>query len=323
MVLEQLTYFLKQYSIFLPVQAGFRSGRSIVNQILFLSQSIADSFHQLKPAARTVLATVDFAKAFDPFWHSSLLSKLLSLGLLFCFVEWMQSYLSNRRSKLRICNSYNCPFRLRRRVPQGSLLGPVLFSLFINDFPSFLPSSVKVSLYADNLAIWASSPNVECATSTVQAAFNKLEEWYLPLNPFKCKSSFFSLEPEQSRIKPSLYILNIPLNFNPYPTFLSVIFDRTLSFKHHVLSLRKKFHSRFCAFRCVAYASWGPSRESLCTLYKAVVRSILTYAFPGWFPFLPPTHITSVERMHRSSCTAITGCLSSTPILLLHTRTYR
>ena len=136
--------------------------------------------------------------------------------------------------------------------------------------------------------------------------------------PFKCESSFFSLDPYQSRIQPSLFILNTPLNFNPYPTFLGVTLDRTLSFKYHVLSLRKKFHSRFCAFRSIASSSWGLSKESLCTLYKTFIRPILTYASPGWFPFSPPTHITSVERMHRSSCRIITGCLSSTPIPLLH-----
>ena len=65
MILGRLTYFLEQQGILSPVQAGFRPGRSTVDQDLFLSQSIADSFHQSKPGARTVLATVDFAKAFD------------------------------------------------------------------------------------------------------------------------------------------------------------------------------------------------------------------------------------------------------------------
>ena len=322
MVLGRLTYFLEQQDILSPVQAGFRPGRSTVDQVLLLSQSIADSFHQSKPGARAVFATVDFSKAFDSVWHSALLSKLLSSDLPLCFVEWIRSYLSDRRSKVRICNSYSRPFRLRRRVPQGSVLGPVLFSLYINDLPTFLPASVKTSLYADDLAIWASSPRVECATAVVQAALNKLLEWSskwrLPLNPLKCETSFFSLDPYQSRIQPSLHILNTPLKFNPHPTFLGVTFDRTLSFKHHVLSLRKKFHSRFRAFRSMASASWGPSKESLCSLYKSFIRPILTYASPGWFPFSSPTHITSVERMHRSSCRVITGCLSSTPIPLLH-----
>ena len=180
MVLGRLTYFLEQQddnrtTNLSPVQAGFRPGRSTVDQVL-LSQSIADSFHKSKPGARTVLATVDFAKAFDSVWHSALLSKLLSLDLPLCFVEWIRSYLLDRRSKVRICNSYSRPFRLRRGVPQSSVLGPVLFSLYINDLPTFLPTSVKTSLYADDLAIWASSPSVECGTSIVQAALNRLVE---------------------------------------------------------------------------------------------------------------------------------------------------
>ena len=244
MVLGRLTYFLEQQDILSPVQAGFRLGRSTVDQVFLLSQSIADSFHQSKPGARTVLATVDFAKAFDSVWHSALLSKLLSLDLPLCFVEWMRSYLLDRRSKVRICNSYSLPFRLRRGVPQGSVLGPVLFSLYINDFPTFLPISVKSSLYADDLAIWASSPSVECATSIVQAALNRLVEWSskwrLPLNPLKCETSFFSLDPYQSRKQPSLYILNTPLKFNPHPTFLRVTFDRTFSFKHYCPILTEK-----------------------------------------------------------------------------------
>ena len=222
MVLGQLTYFLEQQGTLSPVQAGFRPGRSTVDQIFLLLQSIADSFHQSKPGARTVLATVDFAKAFDSVWHSALLSKLLSLGLPLCFVEWIRSYLSDRHSKIRICNSYSRPFRLPRGVPQGSVLGPVLFSLYINDLPTFPPRFVKTTLYANDLAIWASSPSVECATSTVQAALNRLVEWsskWPPSQPLKCETSFFSLDPYQSRIQPSLYILNTPLKFHPHPTF--------------------------------------------------------------------------------------------------------
>ena len=206
MVFERLTYFLEQQDILSPVQAGFRPGKSTVDQVLLLSQSIADFFHQ------------DFAKGFDSVWHSALLSKLLSSDLPLCFVEWIRSYLSDRRSKVRICNSYSRPFRLRRRVPQGSVLGPVLFSLYINNLPTFLPASVKTSLYADDLAIWASSPSVECATSVVQAALKRLVEWSskwrLPLNPLKCETSFFSLDPYQS-LQLSLHILNTPLKFNP------------------------------------------------------------------------------------------------------------
>ena len=141
MVLGRLTYFLEYRNILSPVQAGFVPGTLTVNQVLLLSQSIADSFHKSKPGACTVLATVNFAKAFDSVWHSDLLSKLLSLSLPLCFVKWIQSYLSDRRLKVRLCNSYSHPFCLQRSAPQGSVLGPVFFNLFINDFPAFLPLS--------------------------------------------------------------------------------------------------------------------------------------------------------------------------------------
>ena len=177
MFLGRITYFLEQHSILSPVKAGFKPGRSTVDQVLLFSQSIEDSFHQSKPGAYTVLATVDFTKAFHSVWHSALLSKLLFLGLPLRFVKWIRSYFSDRPSKVCICNSYSRPFGLRKDVPQGSVFGPVLFFLFINDLSTFLPSSVKVSLYADDLAIWAISPSVECATAKVQAALNRLVEW--------------------------------------------------------------------------------------------------------------------------------------------------
>ena len=128
MVLGRLIYFLEQQGTLSPVQADFRPGRSTVDQVLLFSQSIVDSFYQSKPGARTVPATVDFAKAFDSVSHSALLSKLLPLDLFLCFVEWIWSYFSDRRSKVRICNSYSRPFRLRRGVPKVQFLDQFSFS---------------------------------------------------------------------------------------------------------------------------------------------------------------------------------------------------
>ena len=85
--------------------------------------------------------------------------------------------------------------------------------------------------------------------------------------PQKCESSFFSLDPNQSHLKPSCSILNTPLNFNPNLTFFGVTFNYTLFFKHYVLSLRKKFHSRFHAFHSIASASQSPSLKTLNPLF--------------------------------------------------------
>ena len=214
-------------------------------------------------------------------------------------------------------------FRVRRGVPQGSVLGPALFSLFINDLPASLPSSVSCSLYADDLAIWSSSPSVPTAVEATKGALFRLEHWSeywcLPLNPSKCEASFFSVDPYQANLQPNLLLLGSHLRFNPTPTFLGVTFDRTLSFSKHVSSLKAKFFPRPKALRCISASSWGPSKKSLSVLYKSFLRSLLTYASPGWFPFLSATNFTKLERLHRAASRAITGCFSSSPIPLLLT----
>ena len=154
-----------------------------------------------------------------------------------------------------------------------------------------------------------------------QGALFRLDCWSeyrcLPLNPSKCEASFFSVDSHQANLQPNLLLLGYRLHCNPTPTFLGVTFDRTLSFSKHVSSLKAKFFPRLKALRCISASSWGPSKESLSVLYKSFLRSLLTYASPGWFPFLSATYITKLERLHRAASRAITGCLSSSPIPLL------
>ena len=157
-VLSRLLFFPESNSILSPRQAGFRPGRSTLDQILFLSQSISDGFNKPRPGSRTILSTIDFSKAFDFVWHPALFLQLISAGLPPCFACWTQFFFSDRRASVVYQNHKSRSFRVRQGVPQGSVLGPVLFSFFIYDLPASLPSSVSCSLYADDLAIWSSSP---------------------------------------------------------------------------------------------------------------------------------------------------------------------
>ena len=129
-------------------------------------------------------------------------------------------------------------------------------------------------------------------------------------------ASFFSVNSHQANLHPNLLLLGFRLRFNSTPTFLGVIFDRTLSFSKHVSSLKAKFFPRLKALRCISASSWGFSKESLSVLYKSFLRSLLTYASPGWFRFLSATNFTKLEGLHRAASRAITGCLSSSPIPL-------
>ena len=237
----------------------------------------------------------------NSFRLASLLALLVGLNLSFLtFVVYQ-----NHKSRF---------FRVRRGVPQES----VLFSLFINDLPGSLPSSVSCFFYADDQAIWSSSPSVPTAVEATQGALFRLERWSeywcLPLNPGKCEASFFSVNPHQANLQPNLLLLGSRVRFNPTPTFLGVTFDRTLSFSKHVSSLKAKFFPRLKALRCISASSWGPSKESISHLYKSFLRPLLTYASPGCFPFLSVNNSTKLERLHRAASRAITSRLSSSPI---------
>ena len=97
-ILSRLLFFLESNSILSSRQAGFCPGRSTLDPILYLSQSISDGFNKPRPGSRTILSTIDFSKAFDSVWHPALFHKLISTGLPPCFARWTQSFLSDRRA---------------------------------------------------------------------------------------------------------------------------------------------------------------------------------------------------------------------------------
>ena len=168
-------------------------------------------------------------------------------------------------------------FRVRQGVLQGSVLGPVLFSLFINDLPASLPSSISCSLYTDDLAIWSSSPSVPTAMEATQGTLFRLERWSeywcLPLNARPPSSQWIPTKltssPASSYSAPTSISIQLL-------TFLGVTFDRTLSFSKDVSSLKAKFFPRLKALRCISASSWDPSKESLSLLYKSFLQPLLT-----------------------------------------------
>ena len=321
LILSRLTFHLESNHLFSTCRAGFRPGRSPLDQIL--SQSIWDGFQRKQPPDRTILASVDFSKAFDSVWHCALFHKLLSLKLPPCFVLWMRSFLSDRRAKVQVGGSLSRSFGIRRGVPRAQyLVRSSSFCLLITSLRIYF-GFTHASLYADDdlscihlVLLPRPAQSLLCCS-----IFHRLETWSnlwrLPLNPKKCESRFFSTDPHQATFEPRLNLLGFPLLFNPTPKFLGVTFDRTLSFGVHVQSLCSKFYPRHKALRSIATASWGPTKESLSLLYKAFVRPVLTYASPGWFPFLCNTATNHLEVLCRAACRVITGCLFSTPSSLL------
>ena len=145
MTLSRLLFFLEPNSIFSPRQAGFRLGRSTLDQILFFSQSTSDGFNKPRAGSRTILSTINFSKAFDSVWYPILFHKPISAGLPPCFACWTQSFLSDRHACVVYQNSLlSNPSRCSAKIrswPCTFLYSSIIFWLLC-----LLPSAALFTL---------------------------------------------------------------------------------------------------------------------------------------------------------------------------------
>ena len=146
----------------------------LIRFLIFLSPFRMGLTNPGRGLGRSCLLSIS-QNPFDSVWHPVFFHKLISAGLRPCFARWTRCFLSDRRACVVYPNHKSRSFRVRRGVPQGSVLGPVLFSLFINDLPASVPSSFSCFLYADDLAIWSSSPSVSTAVEATQGALFRLK----------------------------------------------------------------------------------------------------------------------------------------------------
>ena len=221
-ILSRLLFFLESNSILSPRQAGFRPGRSTLDQILFLSQSISNGFNKPRSGSRTILSTIDFSKAFNSAWHLALFHKLVLAGLPPCFARWTQSFLIGALAWfIKITKA--APFEsveVFRKDPFLALYFSLSSSMIFRPL-CIHPSAV---LYADDLAIWSSSPSVSTAVEATQGALFRLERWSeywcLPLNLSKCEAYFFLWIPTKLTSNPtSSYSILAPVSI-PLQLFL-------------------------------------------------------------------------------------------------------
>ncbi len=192
LVNNQLKSFLSTYSVLSSHQSGFRTNHSTISAITLVTNHIISALDKKQHCAAVF---VDLSKAFDTVDHDILLSKLFNIGLSESACAWFHEYLSERRQCIKSGDTKSDFMFINRGVPQGSILGPVLFSIYINDIVSSL-SGCHAHLYVDDTIVYCIADSVQLAINNLQLAFDELQESLLNhkllLNVTKTKYMLFS-----------------------------------------------------------------------------------------------------------------------------------
>ena len=179
---DHITEFLEGNNLITNHQHGFRSGHSCTTQLLELMEDFTDFYEMEIPYDCIYL---DFAKAFDRVPHQRVLTKLYNLGIRGDVIRWIKDFLFGREQRVVINNVCSEWSNVISGIPQGSVLGPILFTIFINDIPVDINSNIKN--FADDTKLY----NGAHLSNTIQEDIDKLIEWsnkwLLPFNTDKCK----------------------------------------------------------------------------------------------------------------------------------------
>ena len=240
MIHNRLYAFLEINEILIPNQFGFRKKNSTVNALIQITEKIKNSIDQGKFGCGIF---IDLRKAFDTVNHDILLTKLNHYGVRDNLFDWFHSYLTDRKQYVSINGSTSQLCDITCGVPQGSVLGPLLFLIYINDLPN-ISDIIEFSLFADDTNLYLESKSLK----DLEITFNKeLEKLYLWLNVNRlslniAKTNYIIFHPYNKPLKQNI---EIKINGNliiekEYITYLGVQIDSTLSWKHCVYIVGKK-----------------------------------------------------------------------------------
>ncbi|KAJ3607349.1 hypothetical protein NHX12_024400 [Muraenolepis orangiensis] len=262
-------------------QAGFRRGRSTADQVTLLCQDIEDSFQNNEKAGVVYL---DLTAAYDTVWHRGLHLKLLRTIPDRHMVKFIMETLSNRSFILQT-SSGQCSRlrRLKNGVPQGSVLSPMLFNVYIHDLPDTVSRKYG---YADDLAIMLSRPTWKAMEEGLNEDMGTLvaylRRWRLQLSVGKTVAAAYHLSTREARRELQVHVDNKCLEVQQAPKYLGVRLDRTLSFKQHLEEVKAKVTSRVALIRRLAGTTWGASAKTLRISTQALVFSAAEYCAPVW-----------------------------------------
>lgn len=278
-VLTRIVKFLEKYKILNTTQNGYVKGRSTTRAMF---QFLMDIYDGINNQESVICATLDLSRAFDTVHHGVLLTKMESLGFRGVALEWIASYLTEREQCVATYDSLGAEIRSEWRVvssgvPQGSILGPMLFLLYVNDLPKVVDS--LVIMYADDTSIVTRATNLNESTNKLEKHLENMEDWFsshnLTLNLNKTNFLKFTDHEERCQITHQGNILT----YIEDTSFLGWRVDSRLSWRQHVDFLATKLSSSCYALRMVAR---NVGISAALTVYYSNVYSRLKYGLIFW-----------------------------------------
>ena len=274
----RLLKFLESNNSLFEMQYGFRPGRSCEHALLNAQNLLLESLtkHQI-----SLLLLIDFSKAFDMVDHSILLKKLEHYGVRGLALKWIGSYLSGRKQFVSVNGSNSNTRDIKYGVPQGSILGPLLFIIYINDIPE-IARFAKFILYADDANIILTADTIEMIHSQLSKLIACLVTWVsangLALNLKKTKYMIFS-RTRHTNLPAPLVISNTAIERKSEARFLGVIIDESLNWSRHVKTIISKM-SRYVGIM-YKIKKFLPLTARL-QIYHSFVQSHLNFCSLVW-----------------------------------------
>ena len=284
-IYNQLYTFLNNNNILYEHQYGFRKNHSTIHPILHLIKDVVTNND--KPTKESTIGIfLDLSKAFDTISHDILLNKLDHYGIRGLTNDWFRSYLTHRKQSTRYQSFLSSWKPITHGVPQGSILGPLLFLIYINDIPN--STDLNILSFADDTTIYTSGSNIQQTILKVNSELNKIYIWLcenkLSLNINKTKFMLFSTKSQnQSNIDLKINGLSIKqAGQNHEETtikFLGVYLEENLNWRNHINHIRNKVSRAL--FTINKIKNILPSSALRC-LYFALVHCHFTYAILAW-----------------------------------------
>lgn len=278
----RINAFTEEHNIINEEQFGFRSQHSTSHQILRVTRHIRDNWALRKS---TGLLLFDIEKAFDSVWHDGLIFKLKGFGFPDYLCAMVREFTSNRSFSVYISDAHSGPRPIPAGLPQGSILSPILYSIFVSDLR--VGALSNTACFADDTAVYSSSNQSNAICRRLQGSLSRVEnfftKWKIKANAAKTQAILFPFDRRRRRTPTVQLSLNgTPVEFANTVKYLGVTLDSKLLFKQHIDESKTK------ATRCLAALYPIIGRKSCLStgnklmLFKTVIRPVFTYASPVW-----------------------------------------